>query len=130
SVEHGNNVESEHIPVAIGKALSGEPDTDMRLRAGDVVTIRQIAGWKDIGATVKVEGEVVHPGTYGIQEGERLSDVLARAGGFRPDAYPYGSIFERLQVRELAEKNRAELIAQAHQRDGGVVAGGRRASRA
>src|SRR5215472_3148600 len=106
-LEPENHVESEHIPIKIGQALSGEPDTDMRLRAGDVLTIKEIAGWKDIGATIKVDGEVVHPGTYGIQEGEHLSDVLARAGGFRDDAYPYGAIFERAEIRELEEKNRA-----------------------
>jgi polysaccharide biosynthesis/export protein len=121
--EHGEQFEGEHLPIAIGEALSGVPDTDMRLRAGDVLTIRQIAGWKDIGATVKVDGEVVHPGTYGVQEGDHLSDVIARAGGFRQDAYPYGSIFERLQVRELEEKNRAQLIAQAQQEGGGLGAG-------
>ena len=49
-------------------------------------------------------------GTYGIQEGEKLSSVLARAGGFRSGAYPYGAILERAQVRELEEKTRAELI--------------------
>ena len=123
SVENGKSIEGEHIPVAIGQALGGEPDTDMRLRAGDVLTIRQLAGWKDIGATIKVDGEVVHPGTYGIQEGERLSDVIARAGGFRPDAYPYGSIFERVQVREIEEKNRAQLIADAKEQ-GGALGGG------
>jgi len=90
--------------------LEGEPDTDVRMRDGDVLTIRQIAGWKDIGATIQVTGEVVHPGTYGIQEGERLSSVIQRAGGFRTDAYPYGAIFQRDQVRELEEKNRAELV--------------------
>jgi len=123
TINHGEQFEGEHLPIAIGQALSGEPDTDMRLRAGDVLTIRQIAGWKDIGATVKVDGEVVHPGTYGVQEGERLSDVIARAGGFRADAYPYGSIFERLQVREIEEKNRVQLIAQAQQEGGGLGAG-------
>jgi protein involved in polysaccharide export with SLBB domain len=122
-IEEGNKIESEHLAIKIGEALSGEPDTDMRLRSGDVLTIREIAGWKDIGATVKVDGEVVHPGTYGIQEGERLSDVLARAGGFRPDAYPYGAIFERVQVRELEEKNRAQLVNQAKQEGGGLGAG-------
>jgi protein involved in polysaccharide export with SLBB domain len=115
TIEQGKNVEGEHIPIAIGDALKGEPDTDMRLHAGDVLTIRQVAGWKDIGASVKVEGEVVHPGTYGIQEGEHLSDLLARAGGLRAEAYPYGAIFERLQVRELEEKNRAQLITSAKQ---------------
>jgi len=121
SLEQGQSVESEHIPIAIGRALSGEPDTDMRLRAGDVLTIGQLAGWKDIGATVKVDGEVVHPGTYGIKDGEHLSDVIARAGGFRQDAYVYGTIFERAQVQELAEKNRAQLVAVAKQE--GAAAG-------
>jgi protein involved in polysaccharide export with SLBB domain len=123
SIENGKNVESEHIAIPIGEALKGQPDTDMRLHAGDVLTIRQVAGWKDIGATIKMDGEVVHPGTYGIQEGEHLSDVIARAGGFRADAYPYGSIFERLQVRELEEKSRVQLIAQAKQEGGGLGAG-------
>ena len=123
SIAQGNNVEGEHIPIKIGEALSGEPDTDMRLHAGDVLTIKQIAGWKDIGATVAVDGEVVHPGTYGIQEGERLSDVLARAGGFRSDAYLYGAIFERVEIRELAEKNRAQLITQAKDEGGGLGGG-------
>ncbi|HZP17553.1 MAG TPA: SLBB domain-containing protein [Terriglobales bacterium] len=123
SVAGGNNVETEHIPIRIGAALSGEPDTDMRMHAGDVLTVGQITGWKDIGATVKVEGQVVHPGTYGIRDGERLSDLLARAGGFRPDAYPYGAIFERVEIRDLEEQNRAQLIAQARQEGGGLGAG-------
>jgi protein involved in polysaccharide export with SLBB domain len=120
SLEQGQSLESEHIPVAIGRALSGDPDTDMRLRAGDVLTIGQLPGWKDIGATVKVDGEVVHPGTYGIQDGEHLSEVIARAGGFRSDAYVYGTIFERAQVQELAEKNRAQLLAVAKQEGAGA----------
>jgi protein involved in polysaccharide export with SLBB domain len=119
-IEQGNKIESEHIPIKIGEAISGEPDTDMRLRPGDVLTIGQIAGWKDIGATVDVEGEVVHPGKYGVQDGERLSDVLARAGGFRADAYPYGAIFERVEIRELAEKNRQQLLTDAKQEGGGL----------
>jgi protein involved in polysaccharide export with SLBB domain len=122
SILQGTNIEGEHIPIKIGEAISGEPDTDMRLHPGDVLTIKQIAGWKDIGATVTVDGEVVHPGTYGIQEGEHLSDVIARAGGFRSDAYPYGAIFERVEIRELAEKNRAQLLTQA--KDEGSTLGG------
>jgi len=122
SIENGSKMESEHIPVQIGEALSGAPDADMRLRAGDVLTVRQVAGWKDIGATVKIDGEVVHPGTYGIEMGERLSDVIARAGGFRADAYPYGTIFERAEIREIEEKNRAELITDAQEQGGALGA--------
>ena len=112
----------EHSNIAIAEAMTGEPDSDMRLRDGDVLTIRQLSGWKDVGASIKVDGEVVHPGTYGIQEGERLSSVLARAGGLRSDAYPYGAIFERAQVRELAEKNRVDLLQRTEQEGAGLRA--------
>lgn len=109
-VQNGARVRTEHQTIEIGKALAGDPKMDVALKAGDVVTIHQIAGWKDIGASVTLRGEVMYPGTYGIEEGETLSSILKRAGGFRKDAYPEGSVLERVQVRQLAEKNRQELI--------------------
>src|SRR5580658_8143183 len=109
-VEGAVGVVGEHETIQIGRAMEGEPDTDMRLHDGDVLTIRQIAGWRDVGASITVTGEVMHPGTYGIEEGERLSSIIERAGGLRSDAYPYGAIFERVQVRELAERNRTDLL--------------------
>lgn len=110
TVEGRQSVVGEHETVQIAGALAGEPDTDMRLQDGDVLTIRQLAGWRDVGASITLTGEVMHPGTYGIEEGERLSSVLERAGGLRGDSYPYGAIFERVQVRLTAEHNRAELL--------------------
>jgi protein involved in polysaccharide export with SLBB domain len=112
TVENGAQVMGEHLAVPIARALAGVADTDVRLHDGDVLTIRQLAGWNDIGSLITVKGEVMHPGDYGIQEGERLSAVIERAGGLRADAYPYGAILERRQVRELEEKNRADLIRQ------------------
>ena len=114
-IEHGTNVAGEHETIPIGRAMAGEPDTDVRLHDGDVLTIRQVAGWNDVGATITVKGEVLHPGTYGIQEGERLSSILQRAGGLRGDAYPYGAVFERAQVRELEEKSRAQLVSEVQE---------------
>jgi protein involved in polysaccharide export with SLBB domain len=112
TVENGAQVMGDHVALPIARALAGEADTDVRLHDGDVLTIRQLAGWNDIGSLITVRGEIMHPGDYGIQEGERLSSVIARAGGLRGDAYPYGAILERRQVRELEEKNRADLIRQ------------------
>jgi len=112
TVESGTQVMGEHIAVPLARAMVGDPDTDVRLHDGDVLTIRQLAGWGDVGSLITVKGEVMHPGDYGIQEGERLSSILERAGGFRADAYPYGAILERSQVRELEEKNRSDLIRQ------------------
>ncbi|HZR67186.1 MAG TPA: SLBB domain-containing protein [Terriglobales bacterium] len=109
---NGTNVAGESVTLPIAKAMQGEPDTDVRLHDGDVLTIKEVTGWKDVGASITINGEVIHPGTYGIQEGERLSSILERAGGFRSDAYPYGVLFERKQVRQLEEENRAQLIRQ------------------
>jgi protein involved in polysaccharide export with SLBB domain len=61
---------------------------------------------------VTIDGQVKFPGTYGFQEGERLSSVLRRAGGLRETAYPAGAVLVRDQVRELEEKSREELIRQ------------------
>jgi protein involved in polysaccharide export with SLBB domain len=109
-ISQGSKVVSDHVTVPIAKAMADEPDADVRLRDGDVLAIRQLTGWKDVGAMITVTGEVVHPGTYGIQEGERLSSIIERAGGFRSDAYPYGAVFERQQIRELEAKNRTDLL--------------------
>jgi protein involved in polysaccharide export with SLBB domain len=109
-VEQGSKVVSDHVTVPIAKAMADEPDADVRLRDGDVLAIKQLTGWKDVGAMITVTGEVVHPGTYGIQDGERLSSIIQRAGGFRSDAYPYAAVFERQQIREMEEKNRADLL--------------------
>ena len=112
-VTNGNQVLGSIATIAIGAAINGSaPQADVLLKPGDVLTIRQITGWNDIGASVKLDGQVRYPGTYGIREGERLSSVLKRAGGLVATAYAEGSVLEREQVRELEEKSRQELIRQ------------------
>ena len=109
-VENGQRVLVNHSEVALSKALDGDPSADVVLRPGDVVSIRQLSGWQDIGATVTINGEVEHPGTYSITPGERLSEVLARAGGFRSSAYPPAAVLVRAQVRQLEEEARQQMI--------------------
>ena len=106
----GKSIELENISVDLEKALGGDQSADRELKPGDVLNIRQLEGWQDIGSTVKITGEVEHDGNYGIVDGERLSTVLKRAGGFRKIAYPSAAILERQQVRELNEKSRQEVI--------------------
>jgi protein involved in polysaccharide export with SLBB domain len=103
-------LDGQHDPIELAAALSGDPKADVPLHNGDVVTIRQLPGWNDLGASISVKGEVRHPGTYGIRPGEHLSSVLERAGGFESSAYPYGAVLQRVQVRELEAKQQNELI--------------------
>jgi protein involved in polysaccharide export with SLBB domain len=100
----------QHSTIPIADVLSGNTQANVPLHNGDVVTIREIPGWGDLGASVSARGEVKHPGTYGIKPGERLSSVLERVGGFQPDAYPYGAVLQRIQVREVQAKQQDELI--------------------
>jgi protein involved in polysaccharide export with SLBB domain len=106
----GERVTVAHQTVEIGKAVGGEIGLDPKLKTGDVLTIHQIEGWSEIGASVQITGEVAHAGTYGIQQGERLSSLITRVGGFRPGAYPAGAVLERVQVKELDDKSRQALI--------------------
>jgi len=101
---------SEHLQISLASLTNGNASEDLPLHSGDVLAIRQVPGWSDIGASAKVDGEVVHPSTYGIRPGEHLSSVLQRAGGFTNQAYPYGAVLMRREVREMENRNQQELI--------------------
>jgi protein involved in polysaccharide export with SLBB domain len=109
-VQNGQKVLVNHSTVAVEKALEGDKSADIVLKPGDVVSIRRLSGWQDIGSSVTINGEVEHAGSYGIEQGERLSSVLKRAGGYRESAYPAAAVLERVQVRELSEQARAQMI--------------------
>jgi protein involved in polysaccharide export with SLBB domain len=112
-VHDDSMVTSERRTLQIGAAvLHNDAGADSALHPGDVLTIHQLTGWSDIGASILIQGEVEHPGSYGFQEGEHLSDVLRRAGGLRPAAYPEGAVLTRPEVGVLEQKSREELIRQ------------------
>lgn len=59
--------------------------TDEPLYDGDVVVVNPInAG---LGNKVIVKGEVSYPNVYEIRKGDRLFDVINRAGGITPNSY-------------------------------------------
>lgn len=107
-----SNLTGQHEVIALSAALAGDPNSNAPLHNGDVLTIRQLPGWNDLGASITLKGELKNPGTYGIRPGERLSSVLERAGGFQANAYPYGAVLQREQVRELESKAQAEIITR------------------
>jgi len=72
-------------------------DGEFLLQNGDQVIVRTIPGFEEI-RMVKVEGEVLQPGTYNIlNKTERISDVLKRAGGVTQYAYPVGAYLIRTE---------------------------------
>jgi protein involved in polysaccharide export with SLBB domain len=120
-VKGGKKVVSHRATINIGRAvIDKDSSADVILKPGDILIIHQLSGWNDVGATLTLEGEVTYPGEYGIQEGEKLSSVLKRAGGFRSTAYPTGAVLVRAQVRELEEKSRNELVRQIENTSAGA----------
>jgi protein involved in polysaccharide export with SLBB domain len=112
-VTNGNRIVESLATVHIGAVVAGtDSNGDILLKPGDVLTIYQITGWNDIGESATIEGQVRFSGSYGFHDGERLSSVLRRAGGFLPTAYPMGAVLVREQVRELEQKSREDLIRQ------------------
>ncbi|MGH9709901.1 MAG: SLBB domain-containing protein, partial [Candidatus Acidiferrales bacterium] len=105
----------QHKEIELATAMSGARVEDDSLHNGDVLTIRQLPGWNDLGATIQLRGAVKHPGSYGIQPGERLSSVLKRAGAFMPDAYPYGAVLIRPEVRDLEDRSHSELVERVRE---------------
>ena len=112
-VRNGNQVVESLASVQIGAAVSGADEhADVLLKPSDTLAIHQITNWENIGESITIDGEVRYPGSYGFQDGERLSSVLRRAGGLLSTAYPAGAVLIRAQVRELEQKSRDELIRQ------------------
>ncbi len=108
----------EHILLA--DAMTDKPDANSVLSNGDVLTVAQMPGWNDLGASISIRGEIAHPGAYGISPGEKLSSVLKRAGGFSAAAYPYGTVLLRSEVQKLEQRSYAELIQRVRQQQTSV----------
>jgi polysaccharide biosynthesis/export protein len=88
----------------------------------DVVRFRPVFSDRQEGR-VTITGEVRYPGTFDVKRGERLSEVLARAGGLTNEAYAMGSIFTRrsaaISESEANQREAKELqvaLAAAAQR--------------
>jgi polysaccharide export outer membrane protein len=105
-----NALTAQRESISINAALSGDAKADIPVHNGDVLTIRELPGWNDLGASISVKGEVKHPGTYGIRPGEKLSSIIERAGGYQSDAYPYGAVLQRTTVRQLETKAQEDLV--------------------
>jgi protein involved in polysaccharide export with SLBB domain len=65
------------------------------LKAFDKVTVRNLPGWEPL-QVVSVRGEVIYPGQYSLaSRSERISSLIKRMGGLKPEAFPEGATMTR-----------------------------------
>jgi len=83
---------------------------NVELLPGDRVVVKKTeATEKD--RTVTILGEVEKPGIYRLEEGMTLYDLILRAGGYTPKAYPKGLVFIRESVKRLQEEHLQTALA-------------------
>jgi protein involved in polysaccharide export with SLBB domain len=87
--------------------LDHDAAQNLVLQPGDIVTIFSQADIK-VPQTqrtkfVRLEGEFKQAGIYSVLPGETLPQLVARAGGFTPQAYIFGSNFTRESTRILQQ---------------------------
>jgi protein involved in polysaccharide export with SLBB domain len=79
----------------INSDLSTIAGLGVTLEPFDEVIIRKSPAYSE-QANMTLDGEVVYPGQYVIvSKGEHISDVIRRAGGLKPEAFPEGAVLLR-----------------------------------
>lgn len=92
-----------HKDIDLEKIIAGDASANILLQPHDVLLIKRTPQWSTVNS-VTFEGELRFPGTYPVKPGETLLQVLERAGGLTPYAYPKGAIFLRQSLREREKK--------------------------
>jgi polysaccharide export outer membrane protein len=114
-VREGDARRTELIPVDLAAIRRGDAGADLQLKPYDVLIIKPIPQWVEPGV-IELAGEVRFPGKYPIHQGETLSSVLHRAGGFTEFAFADGAVFIREELKKR-EKDQLELLANRLQSD-------------
>ena len=81
------------------------------LRPLDAINFHHVYTDRTAG-TVRITGQVRYPGEYTLLRGERLSQVLVRAGGLTNIAYPYGTVFLRDTLKRIEEEAHDRLAQE------------------
>lgn len=100
---------TERININLKKAIEGDPHENLLLKPMDFLLVKNIPEW-ELPKRVLIKGEVRFPGTYVIKKGERLSDLIERAGGYTEKAYLRGAVFTKERVRELQQRQIDEMV--------------------
>ena len=81
----------------------------------DEITIFKIPYWSE-KKSVTIKGQVLYPGTYPIEEGDKLADLIKRAGGFTDNAFIEGSVFTREEIKKMQEKGLKREVKELEKR--------------
>ncbi len=73
-------------------------DLERLVKNGDVINVSSVSGISP--RSIELSGEIKNPGEYSIQPGDKILDIINRAGGYTSEAYFQGAVFLRDEVAE------------------------------
>jgi len=90
------------IPVNLDQLLSGDTSKNVELKPGDVLVVPELT----VNERVLVLGEVAKPGYLDLKEGDRVVDVITKAGGPTVTSAP-----ERISIMRNGDQLKSDLEA-------------------
>ena len=110
---------ADHFAIRLAEAFK-DPSKDPQLRPYDVISVRTIPEFRE-SLSISLMGEVRFPGNYRFKRGEKLSDVIQRAGGLTELAHIDAAVFTRSglrdqeakQLQQLRQRLRADIATQS-----------------
>jgi protein involved in polysaccharide export with SLBB domain len=110
-VINGDVRRTEQIQVDLAAVLRGDAGSNVLLEPFDNLSVRQVPEWGSQDHVI-VQGEVRFPGRYSIRRGETLKSVISRAGGLSELAFPEGSVFTRIDLKDREQKQLDNLATR------------------
>ena len=114
------NIEKNEIKIlSVDRELKAGDDADIKLEPNDMISVRLKEGIES-NRSMSLFGEVRSPGDYVIiNKREKISDIMARAGGVTNYAYVQGAFLIRKGSRSAAERMRdAKMIQKIAETEG------------
>lgn len=104
-IERKVGTDKQYIDIPLSKI--DEIDVDF----GDDIKVPMYSSSSNPIHTIEIVGEVMFPGKYSIVDGETLSSMIRRAGGFTSNAFEFGGVL----IRENAKKIEREINERIYQ---------------
>ncbi len=98
-----DSVTVKKIDFCVECAMKDDPHHNLLLTRLDRIFIRNKLGWEP-ERKVTLRGQFNYPGTYILFEGEKLGELIERAGGYKADAYLPAAVFTRTSVKQKEQE--------------------------
>jgi len=90
--------------IKLGNALKGITEDNLLVQSKDRLNVHRIPSWSE-NHVIELRGEVMFPGKYTVRRGDKLSNIIEKAGGLTTFADPNGSVFSREKLKALELQN-------------------------